>query len=137
MSEPIYITFLNYLGGMEYFFFHKENEYNLNMQETGETRTNLLPAWPNAWGETADTVDRTTYRKAKKGMRIKSQYLNANQREVLQYIKTSPVVQIVYSRTNRRTIMIDSDSYMVFNESEKFATIQFSFVFTDDVATQK
>lgn len=137
MKEPVYITFVNYLGGSEYFYLNAEKEINLNVRETAETRTNPLPNWPKSWGQTADTIDKSTTRIAKKGYRLKSQYLTQNQRDVLQYIKTSPVVQIVYSRTDRRTVIVDSDSYVIYNESEQFATIQFNVVFTDDVATQK
>lgn len=136
-GEPIYITFLNYLGGFEYFFFTAEKEYQVDIQEVGQTRTNVFPSWPNSWGTTADTVDKTTFRKAKEGIIVRSQFLTENQRDVLKYIKTSPCVQIVYSRTDRRTVLVDSDSFKIYDEAEMQYTTQFRILYTDDIANQK
>lgn len=136
-GDTIYLTFLNYLGGYEYFYFTSENEFQVDIQSVGETRTNIFPRWPNSWGTTADTIDKTTFRKAKNGTIVRSQFLSENQRDVLKYIKTSPVVQIVYSRTDRRTVLVDSDSFKVYDEGELQYTIQFKILHTDDISTQK
>lgn len=136
-GEPIYITFLNYLGGFEYFFFTAEKQFDVEVQGVGETRTNIFPSWPNSWGTTADTVDKTTFRKAKNAILVRSQFLTENQRDVLKHIKTSPVVQIVNSRNDRRTILVDSDSFKIYDESESQYTIQFRVLYTDEIATQK
>lgn len=136
-GEIIHITFLVYTGNFEHFFFVAEKEYQVDIQETGQTRTNIFPSWPNSWGTTADTIDKTTFRKAKNGIIVRSQFLTENQRDVLKYIKTSPCVQIVYSRTDRRTILVDSDSFKVYDEAENQYTTQFRILHTDDIATQK
>lgn len=136
-ADPIYITFLNYLGGFEYFFFTAEKQFDVDILEAGQTRTNIFPSWPNSWGTTADTVDKTTFRKGKNAILVRSQFLTENQRDVLKYIKTSPVVQIVYSRTDRRTVLVDSDSFKIYDEAESQYTIQFRVLYTDEIATQK
>lgn len=135
--DPIYISFLNYLGGFEYFFFTAEKEFSIDVDETQQSRRNIFPAWEKSWGETADTVDRSTVRKTRKRIVVRSQHLTENQRDVLSLIKSSPVVQIIYSRTNRRTVIVDSDSFKIYDESEKLYACQFSIIYTDEIPSQR
>lgn len=134
---PIYLTFLNYLGGFEYFLFTSEKEFNLNISETGTTKENIFPNWEKSWGQTADTIEKKTHTKANEEIVFKSQFLSENQRDVLKYIKVSPVVQIVVSRTDRRTIIVDSDSVKVYSEDEKTWTLSFRGKYTNEIAAQR
>lgn len=135
--DPIYITWLNYLGGFEYFYFNKEKEFQVDITESGQTRQNIFPTWPNSWGQTADTIDRKTYTKAKNKVLIRSQHLTQNQRDSLKYIKISPVVQILYSRTDRRTVLVDTDSFKVYDEGDDLYTLQFYITYTDELPAQR
>lgn len=137
MTVPIYLTFLNYLGGFEYFMFTAEKEFSVDILATGTTTKNIFPQWPKSWGETADTIERKTFTDARNKVLVRSQHLTQNQRDVLKYIKTSPVVQIVYSRTDRRTVIVDSDSFKVYDEGESLYTLQFYINYTDPIASQK
>lgn len=134
---PIYLTWLNYLGGFDYFFFTAQKEFQVDILETGTTRENIFPNWEKSWGETADTIDKKTFTKAKNKIAVVSQYLTENQRDVLKYIKTSPVVQIVLSRTDRRTVIVDNESFKVYNENEKVFIAKFNISFTDEIPSQK
>lgn len=136
-TEPIYLTFLNYLGGFEYFFFTSEKEYSVDIIDSGTTNKNIFPDWPNSWGETADTIERKTFTNAKNKIFVRSQHLTPNQRDVLKYIKTSPVVQIVYSRTDRRTVIVDTDSFKIYDEADFLYSIQFYVTFTDPIPSQR
>lgn len=135
--DPIYITFLNYLGGVEYFFFTAEKEFQVDITDSGTTKKNLLPGWPNSYGMTADTIEKQTYRTSRRRTLVRSQHLTENQRDVLAYIKISPVVQIITSRTDRRTVIVDTDSFKIYDESEKLYTIQFSITYTDELPSQR
>lgn len=135
--EPIYLTFLNYLGGYEYFLFTAEKEFNVNISETGTTKENIFPNWGKSWGETADTIEKKTFTSANEEIIIKSQHLTENQRDVLKHIKISQVVQIVVTRTDRRTIIVDSDSFKIYDEGQKLFTISFRGKFTNEIATQR
>lgn len=134
---PIYLTWLDYLGGYEYFLFTAEKEYQIDILETGTTRENVFPNWGKSWGETADTIDKKTFTTAKNKIAVVSQYLTENQRDALKYIKISPVVQIVLSRTDRRTVIVDNESFKVYNESEKVFIAKFNISFTDEIAAQR
>lgn len=134
--DPFQITFLNYLGGFEYFFFTAKKEYQIDVEETGETRKNILPDWPNSWGLNADTLDKQTFRKSRDSVIVRSQYLTLNQLNALKHIRTSPVVQIMTSRLDRRTVIVDSDSFKVYDESDKLFSLQFKIKFTNNIPSQ-
>lgn len=135
--EPIYLTFLNNLGGFEYFLFRAKKEHGVDILESGQTRKNIFPSWPNSYGSTADTIDKQTYRVSKDYILIRSQYLTANQRDALKRIKSSPLVQIVASRTDRTTVLVDQDSFKVYDEQDDTFTIAFKINFTNDVPSQR
>lgn len=134
---PIYLTFLNYLGGFEYFIFLSEKEFQLDILESGTSKQNVFPNWPNSWGQTADTIERKSYTKAKDKIIVRSQFLTENQRDVLKFIKVSPVVQIVESRTDRRTVIVDQDSFKIYDEGDLTYTIQFTISYTNEVQSQR
>lgn len=136
-TEPIYITWLNYLGGFEYFFFTAKKEYQIEIGFTGESKNNILPNWPNSYGKTSDTIRKQTFRESRKKIIVKSQHLTFNQLEALSYIKSSPLVQIVESRTDRRTVLVDVDSFKKYDEDDKLFTFQFTLTYTDDVPSQR
>lgn len=128
---PYQITFLNHLGGFEYFFFTAKKEYGVDVEETGETRENILPNWPNSWGLNADTIDKQTFRKSRDYVIVRSQYLSLNQLQALKQIRTSPLVQIMTTRLVRRTIIVDTDSFKVYDEDDKVFSVQFKVRFTN------
>lgn len=134
--EPIYITWLNYLGGFEYFLFTGEKDYQVDITESGTVRKNIFQNWPQSYGQTADTIDKQTYIKAKDQIIVRSQFLTVNQRDALKHIKTSPVVQIVVSRTDRRTVLVDKDSFKLWSEDQKVFNIQFTITYTNDIQSQ-
>lgn len=136
-TEPIYITWLNYLGGFEYFLFTSEKAYQVDIEDSGTSRNNILPNWPNSYGKTADTLTKQTFRTSRNKIVVRSQHLTVNQRDALKYIKTSPVVQIVEGRTDRRTVIVDTDSFQIYDEGDKLYTISFTISYTDEIPSQR
>lgn len=134
---PFQITFLNYLGGFEYFFFTAKKEFGVDVEQTGETRENILPNWPQSWGKNADTLDKQTFRTSRDYVIVRSQYLSFNQLQALKYIRTSPLVQIVYSRIDRLTVIVDTDSFKVYDEADKLFSVAFKVRFTNNVPSQR
>lgn len=132
-----YITWLNYLGGFEYFPFTAEKEFDVDVLETATTRKNIFPAWPNSYGKNADTIDKQTYRIAKNGVIVRSQHLSLNQVEALSFIRTSPLVQLMTTRIDRRTLIVDQDSFKKYDEGDKLFAMQFRVNFTDEIPSQR
>jgi len=136
-TEPIYITWLNYLGGFEYFLFTAEKEFQIDVLETGETRNNILPTWPNSYQSTADTIDKRTFTKAKNKIVVRSQNLTANQRDAIKAIRYSPVVQIMVTRTDRRTVLVQPESVKIYDEGDKLYAAVFTITYTDELPAQR
>ena len=136
-QEPIYITWLTHLPGFHYFLFTAKNEYHVDVDASGETRQNIFTQWPKSYGETADTIDKTTFRDTRDAIVLKTQHLTKNQAEALSYIKSSTLVQIMVTSTDRRTVLVDTDSFMKWNESEDLYALQFRIRFTNQRPAQR
>lgn len=128
---PFQITFLNHLGGFEYFFFTAKKEYGVDVEDSGETTENILPGWPNSWGLNADTINKQTFRKSRDYVIVRSQYLSLNQLNALKQIRTSPLVQLMVTRLDRRTVIVDTDSFKVYDESDKVFSVAFKIRYTN------
>jgi hypothetical protein len=139
--ESINIAWLNYLGGFDYWNFTAYKDHIIDITDSGETEQNTFPEWPNSYGEFADTIRKQTFRNSRKQILVRSQNLTLAQLEGLQYIKTSPLVQIVNSIYDRRTVIVDTDSFTVYKEGQvqqgQQYTISFTITYTDDVPSQK
>lgn len=136
MREHIYISWLNYLGGFEYFLFTAEKEFDVDIEETGEVTINTFPAWPDSYGENADTIKKQVFRNTRNRIVVRSQHLSDGQVQALAFIRTSPLVQIIASRTDRRTVLVDTDSFRKYDEGEKLFTMEFSVSYTDPIQSQ-
>lgn len=136
MPSILYITYLNNLGGFEYFPFYNFKEFQVDIESTGQTRNNILPQWPNSYGKNADTLNRQSFRVTRNKVIVRSQHLSLSQLNALSYIKSSSIVQIVNSRIDRRTFIVDSDSFKKYDEGDKLFTLQFSLSYTDEIPSQ-
>lgn len=132
----LYLTYLNNLGRFEYFPFYKFKEFQVDVEATGQTRNNILPQWPQSYSSTADTLNRQSFRVTRNKIIVRSQHLSLAQLEALSYIKSSSLVQIVNSRTDRRTVIVDSDSFKKYDEGDKLYTLQFTISYTDEIPSQ-
>jgi hypothetical protein len=136
-QQPIYITWLNNLGGFEYFLFTGKNVYQKDIEASGEVKQNIFPSWPKSYGETADTILKQTFTDVRDAVVIKSQHLTRNQLTALTQIKASPVVQIMVTRTDRVTVLVDKDNFPVYDEGEDLYTFQFRIRLTNLVPSQR
>lgn len=133
----IWITWMNYLGGPEYWLFTGYKDRGIEVIDTGETTKNIFPSWPKSYGPSADTIRKQTFRTTRKNMVVRSQILTATQAEIMgESIKSSPVVQIVTSRRDRRTVIVDNGSITVRKEKDKLHSLSFTISFTDDYPSQ-
>lgn len=135
---PFYLTWLNNLGGFEYWKFEAFNDNMILIGETGETSQNTFPNWPYSYGEFADTEKRRqTFRESTKQFVVRSQELvSKSQIESLATIKESTLVQIINSRYDKRTVIVDSNSFTIYKDSEKAFNISFTITYTDDIPSQ-
>lgn len=135
-NQDLYLTWKNPLGGHDYWKFTAEKEYGVDILDVQESEKNLITEWPNSFGEFADTVTFDISRTAKDTVLVRSQNLTLGQAQAMKYIKTSPLVQIMTSKTDRRTVKVDKSSFVVYSESDKLYGIQFTITYTDDIPSQ-
>lgn len=137
MREIFYISWLNNLGGFEYWPFVGYKDNNLEVVETGETKRNIFPGWPKSYGANADTIRKQTFRKTRRTKVIRSQVLTEEQATFLgEEIKSSPLVQIITSRRDRRTVIVDDGSFTVTQDRNKLHNFSFQISYTDDYPSQ-
>lgn len=134
--QSLPITWLNNLGGFDYWNFLGKKDDIVEIQEAMITKKNILPTWPKSYGANADTIKRQTLRVSNKAYTVRSQFLTEDQVEAISYIKSSVLVQIINSRTDRRTVIVDTDSFVKFRDGDKTFEIAFNISFTDYIPAQ-
>lgn len=135
-SQEIYLTWLNNLGGFDYWKFTAEKDLLVEIRETGETRKNIFPNWGKSYGATADTIRRQTFRDSNKGFTIRSQYMTKSELDAVSFIRSSILVQIMVSRSDRRTVIVDTESFVPYSDGADLYSIAFNISFTNDIPVQ-
>lgn len=135
-NQEIRLTWLNNLGGFDYWAFTAQKDHVVEIQSAIETKKNILPQWPKSYGSTADTIRKQTARVSNKSYTVRSQFLTADEVDAISYIKSSVLVQIINSRQDRRTVIVDTDSFVKRKDGDKTFEIAFNISFTDDIPSQ-
>jgi hypothetical protein len=135
-DQEIRLSWLNHLGGFDYWNFTAQSEFAIDITENQTSKKNTFPTWPKSYGEFSDTIRRETYRKSANRQFVTSQLLTQEQADAIAWIKSSPLVQIVNSRKDRRTVLVDTDSFVKYKDGDKTYTISFNITFTDDLPSQ-
>lgn len=135
-AQELRLTWLNNLGGFDYWNFTARKDHIIEIRETIETKKNILPQWPKSYSTNADTIRRQTARVSNKAYTVRSQYITQSEADALAYIKSSVLVQIINSRQNRRTVIVDSDSFVIYPDGADLYSIAFNVSFTDDIPSQ-
>lgn len=136
-DQEIIIAWLNNLGGFDYWKLTAQSEHAIDITESIETKKNIFPQWPNSYGANADTIRKQTSRTSVIKKFIVSQNITQDQADAIAYIKSSPLVQIINSRQDRRTVTVDTDSFVKYTDGDKLFTISFNITYTDDIPSQK
>lgn len=133
----IKMSWLNNLGGFDYWTFKAYTDHLVSIGETGTTSVNVIPSWPASYGEFADTEKRReTFRESTNQIVVRSQSLTQEQADAIAYIKSSTLVQIFNTVYDKRTVIVDKDSFMVYRDNDKDFKIQFTVTYTDDIPSQ-
>jgi hypothetical protein len=133
------IVWQNNLGGFDQWYFKGYADDIVDIVESTEAELNTFPDFPNSVGEFADTINYETSRRSRTQKVIRSQGLTLDQLNALKYIKSSILVQIVNSIYDRRTVIVDKNSFKVYTEGQQTTTpytIEFTITYTDDIPSQ-
>jgi hypothetical protein len=133
---PINLSWLNYTGGFSYKTFTANSDYGVSIEGTKTVKNNIFQNWPKSFGAGADTINQQTSRDSRQNITVRAENLTSDQINDLFRIRTSPLVQIVTSRTNRRTVIVDSGSFVYLQQGEKLFSLTFNISFTDNLPSQ-
>lgn len=135
-AQEIKLTWVNNLGGFEYWTFKAEKDYMTEVTETQESEKNVLPEWPQSYGHTADTLRHETLRRSRRQIVVRSQNgLTIDEAFALAYIKSSPLVQMI-DADGRRTVTVDTNTFRITSDGEKLREIEFTITETADIPAQ-
>lgn len=134
--QDIYLTWKNYLGGMDYWKFTAQKDYVTDVSSTTETTENILPSWPNSYGEFADTIDKETSRTSRDKIVVRSQNMTEAEMNAVRYIVSSPLVQIMVSKSDRRTVKVSKGSFTWKRDEDKLYSIEFEISYTNPIPSQ-
>lgn len=134
--NSINLSWLNYLGGFDHWTFKTNSDYGVSIEGTTKTTKNIFNTWPKSFGESADTILQETARASRQSITVRAEFISMQQVDDLYRIRTSPVVQIVNSRTDRRTVLVDSDSFVYKKQGDKLFTLTFNVSLTDNLPSQ-
>lgn len=135
-TQEIRLTWLNNLGGFDYWAFTAKADDIVEIQEAMTTKKNILPTWPKSYGADADTIKKQTLRVSNKAYTVRSQFLTEDQLNAISFLESSILVQIINSRNDRRTVLVGTDSFIKRKDGDKTHEIAFNVSFTDDIAVQ-
>lgn len=136
MKTIIYLTWKNYLGGFDYWPFMAYHDEGIDIIASEEADVNIFPEWPNSYGEFADTVTKQTQRISKRVIIVRSQFFSKSKLDTIKYIKTSPLVQQLTTRYDRRTVIVDNNSFTIYKGQDKTYSISFTITYTDYLPSQ-
>lgn len=130
------LTWLNHLGGFDYWTFKTNFDYGVAIEGTSTSRQNILSQWPKSFGAGADTITKENYRESRQNITVRAENITMEQIDDLYRIRTSSLVQIVTSRTNRRTVLVDDSSFSYKQQTESLFNLEFSIAMTDLLPNQ-
>ncbi len=135
-NQEIKLTWVNNIGGWEYWTFKAEKDYLTEVVNTQTSEKNILPEWPQSYGSTADTLRYETMRTSRRNIVVRSQNgLTEDEAFALSYIKSSPLVQMIDAK-GRRTVTVDTNSMQITTDGQKLREIEFSITETGDIPAQ-
>lgn len=135
-DTPINFSWLNNLGGFDYWTFKSDSDYGVNIESTKAVKKNIFTNWPKSYGKGASTINQQTQRTSRQVVTVRAENLTEEQVSDLFRIRTSPLVQIVTSPEDRRTVIVDGGSFVYLQQREKLFSLEFQISYTDNLPAQ-
>lgn len=137
-TQDFYVTWLNHLGGYDYWNFQGETEYGISNIESRTQQKNIFTNWPNSYGEFADSIEKQTSRRTRDTVVLNSQYVDNEDGKLdsLVTILESPLVQKLNSIYDRRTILLGNSSRNIKVDNQKLLMLTVEARYTDENPSQ-
>jgi hypothetical protein len=85
----------------------------------------------------ADTIKQQTFRKSQRQEVIRTHAISRTAAmELGEQIKSAILVQVVTSKRDRITVLVDTNSFTIVKEADKMHSLSFTITYTDDLPSQ-
>lgn len=135
-AQDFYVTWLNSLGGYDYWNFKGETVYGTDTIESKTQKKNLFTNWPRSFSEFSDSIEKQTVRRTRDNITLNSQYLESDQMDGLALIFESLLVQQMTSIYDKRTIILDGGSFNKKIDNQKLLMVTIQAKYTDENPSQ-
>ncbi len=142
-TPSLYLTWMNYLGGYDYWLFTAQKLYSVDVVESKTQTNNIYNNYPDSYGEFGQSIDNQSIRRTKNTIRMTSQLLTQAQCDALAWIVSSPLVQIMTTNTvseqtipTQRTVIVDSNTLKKRQDRDNTFSISFNITYTDELPVQ-
>lgn len=134
--QDFYLTWLNYLGGYDYWNFTAQKKYTIDIISSKTQTKDIFKSWPSDFGEFAESREFQTMRGSQDGIMAISGLITSDQLAAVKLIVTSPLVQICNSVYDKRTVILDANTLNVSEDQDKTFTVTFNLRYTDENPSQ-
>lgn len=121
---PLYITWLNTLGGWDYWLFTAKKDYGIEVDDVVTYERNIFQSFPGNFQN--ETWEELIGLEARNVMTVRSQPMTREQLLEVSKIVYSKMVQIVDSETSKYTVLIDKRSIDQYTDGDKLHFIEFN-----------
>lgn len=128
-NNSIYLTWLNYLGGMDSWLFTADKDFGIEIENVETAEKNIFIDWDNSYE--GNKIKYDIKRVSRENILVRSQNLTISQISAIKYIKTSPLVM-----WDGKNVSVDSSGFTVYSETDKLYTISFTITMTDQIPSQ-
>jgi hypothetical protein len=128
-NNSIYLTWLNYLGGMDSWLFTADKDFGIEIEGVETAEKNIFIDWDNSYE--GNKIKYDIKRVSRENILVRSQNLTISQINAIKYIKTSPLVM-----WDGKNVSVDSSGFTVYSETDKLYSISFTITMTDQIPSQ-
>jgi hypothetical protein len=123
-KQNIYLTWLNNLGGWEYYNFKAQKEYGIGFGDSTAITRDVFNNWDTDFisGETQDDYISI---EAYETVLVRSQFMSSDEINAVKNIKYAIRVQHVTSEESKVTVLVDKTSFKINSDGDKLYQIEF------------
>lgn len=122
----ITISWLNSLGGWEYWKFQANKTYGYSISDTQTAKRDIFQDWSANF---SGTESEHLSIQASETVRVRSQNLTVQQMNAIVQIKFSLKVMDVTDASNKVTVLVDKGSVQYRTDGEKITTLEFDITY--------
>ena len=123
---PLYLTWLNTLGGWDYWLFTAKKGYGIDVDDVVIGERNIYRSFPDNFQN--ETWEEVISLEAREKIKVRSQPMTLEQQAQVAKIVYSKMVQVVNSVDDKYTVIVDKRSLELRTDGDKLHFIEFDIL---------